>query len=110
MLDRSTQRYAKSPNHGLASTTASVRCQIQSCFASSSFSYHCWSIDLASILGFNEEEDESNEKWGSIGHQVVFPFQCFELLGIVLLEQGQVDIDCHGQIPEGVGRNEPASS
>ena len=81
---------------------------MQSCLASSWYSYHRGTIDLASVLGFNEDENEGDDKWGSIGHQVVFPLQGFELLGVVLLEQGQVNIDCHGQVPEGVGRNEPA--
>ena len=72
------------------------------------FSYDGWAIDLASVLCFNEDENKGNHERSPIGHQVVLPLQCFELLGIILLEQGQVDIDRHGQIPKGVGRNKPA--
>ena len=38
---------------------------------------------------------------------MVFPFQAFQLLGIVLLEEGQVDVDGHGKIPKCIGRDEP---
>ena len=37
-------------------------------------------------------------------HTVVSPLQSLELLGVVLAEQCHVYIDCHGEIPQRVGR------
>lgn len=37
-------------------------------------------------------------------HAMVTPLQSLELLGVVLAEQCHVYIDCHGEIPQRVGR------
>ena len=55
----------------------------------------------------DEEEGEGDDKSAAVAEDKVLPFLSFKGLGIVLLEQGKVDIYGHSEVPEGVGGNEP---
>lgn len=65
-------------------------------------------IYLASGRNINKEIDGCDDKGQSIAHDMVFPFQCFQLLSIVLFKQGQVDIDGHAQVPQCIGGKKPS--
>ena len=67
---------------------------------------HGGTVDFSVGVGFDEEEGEGDDEGYAVAGEVVAPFHSFELLSVVVLEQCQVDVDCHCQVPIGVGRNE----
>ena len=40
---------------------------------------------------------------------MILPLKRPELLGVVVLEQGHVDIDRHGQVPKGISSQKPTT-
>lgn len=58
--------------------------------------YYCGPVNLASVFCFDKETSNGHDKGCSIAHDMIFPFELLELLGVVVLEQGHVHIDRHG--------------
>ncbi len=66
--------------------------------------YCSWPINPASGLGLNENASQSDYKGCPVAYDMILPLQRFQLLGIVVLEQGHINIDCHSEVPERIGR------
>ena len=68
--------------------------------------YHSWSIDLAPRARLHKGECQGDNEGPTITHGMVSPLERFELLRVVLLEQGHIDIDRHCQVPQRISRHE----
>lgn len=69
--------------------------------------YYGGPVNLASGFCFDKETSDGNDKGRSITHDVILPLERLELLGVVVLEQGHVHIDRHGQVPKCIGSQKP---
>lgn len=69
---------------------------------------HGISIDPPSTLSFDAKTCDCEYQGDPVTEAVVSPFESLQLLSIVLLEEGQVDVESHCQVPESVSRYEPA--
>ena len=70
--------------------------------------YHCRPVNLALPLSLHKDQDEGDEKGNAITQDVIPPLQSLELLRVVFLEERQIDIECHSQVPESIRRHKPA--
>lgn len=61
--------------------------------------YDSGSVNVASLRGGNEDEDKRWDEGDSIAAEQILPLQSAEFLCAVPMEEGEVDIDCHGQGP-----------
>lgn len=66
-------------------------------------------INLASGFCFDKETSNGNDKRRPIAHDMILPLKRPELLGVVVLEQGHVNIDRHGQVPKGISSQKPTT-
>lgn len=66
-------------------------------------------INLASGICLDEETSYGNDKRRPIAHDMILPFKLPELLGVVVLKQGHVNIDRHGQVPKGISSQKPTT-
>ena len=73
--------------------------------------YHCVAVGVAARgTPAREEEGEGHDEGDAVAEDVVAQLQRFQLLGVVFAEQGQVDVEGHGEVPEGVGGDKPVPS
>ncbi len=62
----------------------------------------CRAVDSTAAGGADPSADEGEEEGEDVTHDVVAPFKGFELLSVIFAEDGQVDVDSHREVPEGV--------
>jgi hypothetical protein len=71
--------------------------------------HNCRAIDGPLRLGLDKEVHKGRNKRQTIAGENVFPFQLPQSRCIVFMKEGQIDIECHGEGPQGVSGHEPAT-
>ena len=62
------------------------------CGESDRVAHHCWTVHLPSRLSVDEYQREGYDKCTAVAHEVIAPFEVFELLGIVFFEKSEIDV------------------